>query len=307
MGPLRPVFPLAALAMLTLACRTVPATLPEPDTGAATRTSNTVFVESQPKPEGGRLFEPLSADAIQVFRCWFTDPYEYMFTYDGEPFEFNDRAFGTFMAGISGILYYGNLNNCVGDIIGEPPRSYSDLQPIERFAGVSATLPNSSLPFETVNPEIIHWARAKLLPAPNQYIDGIPVQLAYDRVFHRFFRVMAVSLFELHQQYAIAAEAQTYLRDTSNGDQGIDWLERRYTHSMPAFNGSWDGTTMTTPMAAGFWLRRQLDGSIGPCWHGLRDVLERYDPRWLAEQLNHYPNAQVALAQLPDTIGGSAP
>ncbi|PRP99960.1 hypothetical protein [Enhygromyxa salina] len=307
MAPLRPLLPLGVVAMLTLACRTVPATLPEIEARTTTRSDPPVFVESQVGAAGRRVFEPLSEQAAQIYRCWFNDPYSYMFTYEGEPFAFNQRQFGVFMAGISGILYYGNLNNCVGDIVGQPPASYSDLRPIERFAGVSATLPGSSLPFDTVNPEIIFWARAKLLPAPNQYIDGVPVQLAYDRVFYRFFRMMAVSLFELHQQYSIATEAQSYLRDTSNGQHGIEWLERHYTKSMPEFDGNWDGTTLTTPMAAGFWLRRQLDGSIGPCWHGLRDVLERFDPQWLAEQLDNHPNAKDALAQLPDAIGAAAP
>lgn len=297
---------LGMLGALALACRTVPAALPEPEARPSTRDNGKMFVESQPDPEAGRLFPPLSEEATQIYRCWFTDPYDYMFSYDGEPFEFNGRDFGTLMAGISGILFYGDLNGCIGDIVGESPRSYKDLRPIERFAGVSATLPNSSLPFDTVNPQIIFWARAQLLPAPMQYIDGVPVQMAYDRVFQRFFHVMAVSLMELHQQYAIAVEAQAYLRDTSSGTQGIDWLESRYGSSMPAFGGSWDGTTMTTPMAAGFWLRRQLDGSIAPCWHGLRDVLERYDPQWLAEQLNRYPNAAAALAQLPDASPAAA-
>jgi hypothetical protein len=289
------------LATLALACRTVPAALPEPDRGAEpVRVDNGVFVESQPAPQSSQPFTSLSAEATQIYQCWFEHPYEYMFTYDGEPLHVNNRDFGTFMAGISGILYYGNLNNCIGDIVGQAPRSYSDIAPIEQFAGVSATLPNSSLPFDTVNPQIIFWARAQLLPGPSQYIDELPVQLAYDRVFHRFFRVMAVSLMELHQQYTLSTEAQAYLRDTSKGNRGIDWLEGRYSASMPAFGGSWDGTTMTTSMAAGFWLRRHLDGSLAACWHGLRDVLERYDPQWLTEQLANYPNAAAALAQLPD-------
>jgi hypothetical protein len=302
MARLTALISLGAVATLTLACRTVPATLPEPDSRPSTRASDEVFIESQPEPERGRLSEPLSAQATRIYQCWFTDPYEYMFAADGEPFEFNERSFGTFMAGTGGILYYGGLNRCAGEIIGEPPRSYTDLQPIERLAGISATLPNPRLPFATVNPEIIHWARAQLLPGPGQSIDGVPIQLAYDRVFHRFFRVMAISLMELHQQYALTAEADVYLRDTSSGADGIGWLERRYA-SMPALGGSWDGTTLTTPMAAGFWLRRQLDGSLAPCWHALRDVLERYDPTWLAEQLAAHPNAATALAQLPDPGG----
>ena len=131
------------------------------------------------------------------------------------------------------------------------------------------------------------------------------VQEAYDRVFYRFFQAMAVSLIYLHQDRMLADEAQAYLRDVQRGANGIDWLENHYGPYLPALGGSWDGTTMTTPMAAGFWLRRELDGSSAACWHGLRDVLERYDRQWLDDLLAKNPQAAAILSALPDPVGGA--
>jgi hypothetical protein len=285
--------PCAVLAALS--CHRVPATLPDTEPEP---TGRSVFVESQPIQDA-RIVSPLTSEAAALYSCWFEPPYEHMFA--GDPLLIEHRSFGMLMAGIHGILYYGALNECAGRLVGQEPASYSDHAPIGALAGVPVTLVNPSLPFETVNPEIIAWARARLLPSPDQTIEGIPVQVAYDRVFSRFFRLMGESLFYLLESKSIDAEAAAYIRDVElHHVDGVEWLERRYT-GIPTHGGSWDGTTLTAPMAAGFWLRRQLDGSLSACWHGLRDVFERYDRAWLDELDARYPNAAGLVAQLPDT------
>jgi hypothetical protein len=286
----------AVLAVLS--CHRVPATLPEPEVVEPSGRGS-VFVESSPTRSSG-MVAPLTSEAVELYRCWFESPYEYMFD-GGPPIEIGHRQYGAMMAGTRGILYYGALNECAGRLAGQPPASYSDNEPIGALAGVPVTLANPNLPFETVNPEIIAWARARLLPSGDQSIEGIPVQLAYDRVFMRFFRLMGESLFYVLDSTAIDAEATTYIQDVQlRHVDGIEWLEHRYA-AIPAHGGSWDGTTLTAPMAAGFWLRRQLDGSLPACWHGLRDVYERYDGAWLDDLRARYPKAANSVAQLPDT------
>ncbi|MFO7563007.1 MAG: hypothetical protein R6X02_10225 [Enhygromyxa sp.] len=303
MSRLAAALTLSLVSLTTLACRKVPAdvTLPQADSEPA-RTG--VFVEAQPEPRepasGG--FAPISAEIEQLYRCWFRNPYSYMFRPHGAALEVNGQEFGMLMGGIRGILFYGDLNTCAGELSGQPSRSYSDIKPIEALAGVSATLPNASLKFATVNPEFIAYARQTLLPAPEQAIDGVPVQLAYDLVFQRFFRVMSLSLIRLLEVGNIDAETQQYLAATSAGTDGIEWLESSYSGFVPGDNEHWDGTTMTAPMAVGFWLRRHADGSLAACWYGLRDVLIRYDNPWLGDQLAHNPKAAAALALLADPM-----
>jgi hypothetical protein len=296
---LRPVsLPLCAV-LAALSCHRVPATLPEPEIGEPSGRGS-VFVEAPPTDET-RTIVPLTSEAAALYSCWFEHPYDYMFGYGGQPLELGHRQFGMMMAGTRGILYYGALNECAGRLVGQQPASYSDNDPIGALAGVPVTLVNPNLPFETVNPEIIAWARARLLPSADQSIEGIPVQLAYDRVFSRFFRLMGESLFYVLDRVAIDVEATTYIRDVEQrGVDGIEWLERRYA-GIPGHGGSRDGTTLTAPMAAGFWLRRELDGSLPACWHGLRDVFERYDRAWLDDLRSRYPKAATLIAQLPDS------
>lgn len=287
---------------LLLSCRRVPAELPDVEPEPA-RTQE-VFVEQQPErralPPGS--YAPVSAQIEQLYTCWFRNPYSYMFG-GGEGLEVNGGYYGMLMAGIDGILFYGNLNNCAGELTGQRPGWYSDIAPIEALAGVPATLPGT-YQFASVNPEFIAYARQHLLPPPDQRIDGVPVQLAYDRVFRRFFRLMTVSLMTLLETTDIALEAKHYVNDTSSGQDGIDWLEARYAGRIAGFLEGWDGTTLTAPMAAGFWLRRYADNSWAASWHGLREVLDRYDAPWLTEQKAQYPKAAAALAQLPDPLAG---
>jgi hypothetical protein len=280
----------------------VPAELPDMEPEPAR--SEKVFVEQQPErreaPPG--TFMPVSTEVASLYSCWFRNPYSYMFHGGTDALEVNGGYYGMFMAGVHGILYYGNLNNCAGELIGQPPGWYSDIAPIEAFAGVPASLPSTTYSFATVNPEFIAYARRQLLPPPDQAIDGIPVQLAYDRVFRRFFRLMTVSLMTVLETTDIARETDDYLAATSAGQDGITWLEGRYNGRIAGFPEGWDGTTLTAPMAAGFWLRRHADKSFAASWHGLREVLDRYDPAWLAEQKAQYPKAAAALEQLPDPM-----
>ena len=294
---------LAVLGLVSASCRRVPAELADIDSEPAR--PHKPFVEAQPGPREAPpgTYSPISTEIADLYRCWFRDPYSYMFRADSEPLEVNGAFYGTLMAGIDGILYYGNLNNCAGELTGQRPSSYSDIAPIEALAGVPATRPSSQFSFATVNPEFIAYARQHLLPPPDQTIDGIPAQLAYDRVFRRFFRLMSASLIMLLEDTDIGLETQLYVDDTNAGVDGIEWLEGRYAGAVDGFHESWDGTTMTAPMAVGFWLRRRADGSLAASWHGLREVLDRYDPSWLAEQKARHPKAAAQLDQLPDPMG----
>lgn len=296
---------LIVIGIVSASCRRVPAELA--DVEAEPARAHKPFVEAQPPPREAPpgAFAPVSAEIAELYRCWFRNPYSYMFRAEGEPLEVNGGFYGTLMAGIGGILWYGNLNSCAGELTGQKPRSYADIAPIEALAGVPATLPSSQFSFATVNPEFIAYARQHLLPPPDQTIEGIPVQLAYDRVFRRFFRMMTASLIMLLETTDIELESQSYLSNTAAGADGLDWLAAQYAGTVPGYNEPWDGTTMTAPMAVGFWLRRHVDGSLAASWHGLREVLDRYDPTWLAEHKARNPKAAALLEQLPDPLSAT--
>jgi hypothetical protein len=264
-----------------------------------------VFVESEPGEQTGKLPTMLAPEVANLYRCWFRDPYEYMFSYGGQTLEINDRSVGMLTAGISGLLYYGGLSPCASEQTGSEGESWGDPKALGDFAGVPTRNPSSSISqFTPVNPEFVLWARKTLLADPEALIDGRRVQDAYDRVFQRFFRLMLLSAVALVERTgsvdAMATEAKVYLADTDAGAYGVDWLEGRYYGLVPSYPESQDGTTMTAGMAAGFWLRRQIDGSLASCWHGAVDVAELYDRFWLAQQRSDHAKAFEQLDALVD-------
>jgi hypothetical protein len=268
-----------------------------------------VFVEREPGEEQGKMPNMLAPEVANLYRCWFREPYDYMFRFDGPTFEFNGRNFGMLTAGISGILYYGGLSPCASEQTGSQGESWGDPQALSQFAGVPVRHPHSGITqFTPVNPAFVQWARKNLLADPEMLIDGRRVQDAYDLVFQRFFRLMVLSVVMLVEQKgsvdAVGMEAKTYLGDTDAGAYGIDWLEGRYYGLVPSYPESQDGTTMTAGMAAGFWLRRMIDGSFADCWHGAVDVVELYDRFWLAEQRSAHAKAFEQLDALPDLPEG---
>ena len=290
------------LVLALAGCRSIPATI-EVEDSAANEPVPKVFTEAETKPPAPSPGPaPIAEEYAQLYQCWFDRPYPYMFADLGEPLLIDGRSVGMLMAGISGILYYGNFNECAGELAGQEPRSYSDIAPLEALAKVPATLDRAGLPFDRVNPEFVNWARTELLPPGDQLIAGLPVQMAYDRVFQRFFRAMATSAAWLLESGQLDTEAKQYLTDVEAGAYGIDWLEQRYAGSIPINDAYADGTMMTGSMAAGFWLRRELDGSLAVCWHGLADVLERYDQVWFRQLEQSYPRGVAALESRPDPL-----
>jgi hypothetical protein len=267
-----------------------------------------VFVEREPGDEPGKLPTVLPPEIANLYRCWFREPYDYMFRYEGQTFDINGRSYGMLTAGISGLLYYGGLSPCASEQTGTTDTNWGDPKALGDFAGVPTRNPNSSISqFTPVNPEFVHWARKTLLAHPEALIDGRRVQDAYDRVFQRFFRLMLLSGVALVERTGsvegLGGEAKLYLADTDAGAYGVDWLEGRYYALVPSYPESQDGTTMTAGMAAGFWLRRQIDGSLASCWHGAIEVAELYDQFWLAEQRSAHGPAFDQLDALTDPAG----
>lgn len=309
----RSLLPLALLslallspALLLVACPSRPsANLGALGSGSEPTSRGEVFVEREPGEEAGRMPRTVTPEIANLYKCWFREPYDYMFGYSGPTFDANGRSYGMLTAGISGLLYYGGLSPCAAEQLGATEQGWGNPDALARLAGVPYQNPALSIPqFNAINPEFVVWARKTLLLDPEALIDGYRAQDAYDRVFQRFFRLMTLSALGLAERLgsvtAIENEARSYLAATDAGAWGPEWLDQQYAGMVPAYPEMQDGTTMTTGMAAGFWLRRQVDGTLGVCWHGAMDVMEMYDRAWLAEQRSGHAQAFAVLDAVPD-------
>lgn len=219
---------------------------------------------------------------VDLGSCWFESPYSYMFG-GTETVNVGGKSFGKLLAGIGGILYYGDLNECVGRLLGKPPTSYSDNKPFEAMSGLSvhSDKMDETQPFGFYNPDIIKWGHENLIPSPSSDISGVPAQKIYDVVFSRFFRMMTEGYLYLLESGTFRQEMSAYWdMATLTNQDGIDYLQARYQGALPQYGGSWDGTTMTPQMAIGFWVRRGLDGTDAELWTGLSKAMKIYDNTW---------------------------
>lgn len=251
--------------------------------------------EPRQEEPAGSVAAVLHPDTVlRVGMCWFDQPYSYMF--QGTGVSIKNKHFGMLMGGISGILYYGDLNTCMAAVHDKKPKSYSDNTPFEEMSGipVMSDAHDSTKPFGYYNPEIVKWGHENLIPAADASVAGLPVQDIYDKVFSRFFRMMTESYLYLVDSGTYAQEMAAYMDMAEKKSQdGLDWLQARYKSALPAYGAPWDGTTMTPQMAVGFWLRRGLDGTNQELWTGLKKVMKRFDAAWFSSLSKTYPSSEI--------------
>ncbi len=278
-----------AIAAVAVACHSSPppaAPAPKPEPAAVA----VATPAAKARPAGPEIHLSKDPRLVELYSCWFEHPYSYMFANVVEETEQPEDR-GEFTAGINGILSYGGLLGCVGKLVGSNER-WPDIDILADFARVALLAAGErKKPFRFFNPELVKWGYQTLLPDPELIIAGTPAQVIYDKVFFRFSRMMTEAYVALLDSGRIDREKDAYWAFALKGKgDGLDWLDARYKGWLPAYDQEWDGTTMTGPMAIGFWLRRTIDGTADEVWIGLRQVLWAYDREWYSTLKARYSN-----------------
>ena len=140
--------------------------------------------------------------------------------------------------------------------------------------------------FKFVNTEAIVWASKHLIPDPEQLYLGHTFQEVYDIIFKEFAHNMAEAFYYLKFKKDINVEQRDYESQFENEDfNGIDYLETRYGEDLKHIKHSLEEyDVFDGHHAAGFWLRRHIDGSKDVLWLSLQKVLRAYDGGWINEQ-----------------------
>ena len=207
-------------------------------------------------------------------------------------FKGDDNTTGEFMAGTHGIIYYGNLADCMGRIAdGGDYRVVGDHTPIERFTEMAVL--SSDGKFRQFDPKIIRWGHENLIPDPTMDVGGETAQARYTRQFRRFFHMMTESYLLLKKDDVFDREMKAYRDAIGAGKDGLDYLAARYTGWLASYDVKPDFTSMTVPMAVGFWLRRGIDETDGELWIGLKKVLRLYDATFYADVQKRYSEVRV--------------
>lgn len=242
----------------------------------------------------------LSRDEVnQLYNAMIGEAYEYMFEEKPreETVRVRRRAFGRFLGGIRGLTLYMGLNKAAARLLNATAsEDFYDMTAFGRLAGVPVYLPSAGPAarndFGRYNPAFVRWARANLIPDPEDDLLGTSFRIWYRRVFARFFRLMAASYLFTRNQMDLAAVKQDYLTAAQGEEfEALSWLERRYGGALDEFFVPRNGTNFLPEMAIGFWIRRSLDGTDTEFAVALQDVLRRYDPKWFHRLQKEIPAA----------------
>ena len=231
--------------------------------------------------------------------------YSYMFDHSTS-FECRGTSYGTYCAGIKGMVLYSSFARVELDYLSQEKGidkvDYNDFYDIQKFELLAAGLPvfssgqkkfkawgiqkNGRQDFHHYNPAFMQWAFKHLVPQPNTLIADVKAVELYQAVFSRYFRMMAEThQYLLHKGYS--QEVSAYQRRWADQSfDGLRYLNERYATGFESYRAIKGVSTMTAPMAIGFWLRRKIDGTDQILWKGISDFLKIYDGEWYRNKLH---------------------
>lgn len=174
---------------------------------------------------------------------------------------------------------FSGLVGCVAKLLG---RNLVKNSPaiLEQLTGLQP-LSSRDDHFLHVNGEIIEWARKNLIPDPSLRILGHTCQEFYNVFLQDRVRNTATAYSFLDYLYSIEDEAY-YYEDAMEGEMfyGFGYLSDRYMETA-RYNLDDDGAAWQITVEAGFWLRRELDGSRQDCRDAMFSLLNLYDTEFL--------------------------
>jgi hypothetical protein len=134
--------------------------------------------------------------------------------------------------------------------------------------------------FAHYNPAFIQWLSDSLLPASRDTPLRIATQPAYDRHVRRFARMQAVTWRALNDRPALRDEILARYAGLQSG-RG-EYLLKALQPLADALDPVDEGEPADVTQAAGFWIRRMLDGTAPLFDRALRHALDCYDPDFAA-------------------------
>jgi hypothetical protein len=235
-------------------------------------------------PARGKAGSKLAPRTVQkLYEHWFEKPYEYMFDRSSSKLTVGQRDYGTFQGGINGILKYGSLIDAAAKSVGLPSPGFGDLKPIEKLAKLAIYVRQdaSGLGYSQFNPGLIRWGHQNLIPKPQTKLLNHTYRVVYEKLFSRFFRLMAESYLHLERGKLWDKEVAAYKLAIKTKRAGLPYLHQRYAGALAQYSLPRDGTSFTPPMAIGFWVRRKMDSTAGELWTGLGKLMASFDgPYW---------------------------
>jgi hypothetical protein len=208
----------------------------------------------------------------------------------------NGKKYTKYECGVAEFVYNETLQKQILSWLGHtwhtPPSSTIESK---RLTPWKAVIGNQSLEadFDTqkasgrflhLSPQIQEWI-AHLDFNPNDVIYGQNLQNLYNVVFKSSIRILASAHVYLQQTQRLDLESQAYVRAMMSNAffHGPSYLDHRFDSLSLSAEDKDFKWCHTLSRSLGFWLRRHIDGSRPLLWKKFVELLNKFDPQWLAQ------------------------
>lgn len=129
------------------------------------------------------------------------------------------------------------------------------------------------------NPEMLQWVFDRFYQSPDSTVVGKKANEIYDVLFKNMVREYVRAYIGLNKNNLMNKGVNEYKSALKNDTYaGADFVDT-YTQSLK-LDVKDEIRDYEDPYVIGFWLRRDMDGTINVCWNNLKKLVQDYDSEW---------------------------
>ncbi len=272
---------------------------------ACTPKLNTSTTSADPKSNEPSIARYSDADRTTLFNEASKGCYDYAYLESSQVSEYGGYPPGHYISGIKGLVLYCDFREAIQSLLTskgifcDAPTDFYELRSFECLSGgiplfttgektfsAFGISRNGKADFHHYNPEFVSWAVENLIPHPGTNIQGKTANNVFLRTYARYFKMMTETYVYLQQEGLSEASSNYKAQFGDASFDGLAYLKERFSGAVPAYAQAYDYTNMNSSMAIGFWLRRDIDGTIDEFWNGLTRVMLAYMPEWFKEHVD---------------------
>lgn len=184
---------------------------------------------------------------------------------------------GSFPEGFGALRYYFMEASHDGSVVGDFNAFKNSFQEVSGIEPVISR--EEETPFAFYNTDAVEWCMNNFYRSPNDHsFAGVSNATLYDIIFKKFVRTLLAAHYHViknEMQNEVSWYKNTIIIEQKHAPAAL--IER---YKIPEKIGKNEINTYYYPYAAGFWIRRSIDGTEGVLWKNLVRLVTDYDYDW---------------------------
>lgn len=202
-----------------------------------------------------------------AYKCWFAnEPVDYNFSTEGELVSILGNQYGKYYYSIFGAVYH--FSYCLRE-------ERDGYQILEAISGINIYTSDYEVTgFNYINPEFVKWASNYLIPTTEDDFLHVSLQQVYEIVIREKIRKLDNAYYLLQNDFPNLTK--DYKNNVQEGGQDALEFLSNYMEDAYDYEYGW---------YAGFWARRDIDGSKDELRKALDKILEEYDREYVIDRM----------------------